>query len=93
MSASVFIHISMATPLSFPVNILSLEITGLARQTSQGLGWGVRSTESGSEVMLRVAMGVRSRWCGGAAGGCAPGAPHLSTEGPHVGLRQEEGTG
>lgn len=52
----------MATLLSFPVNILSLEITGLAG--THALGPGVWAAESGSEVTLSTARG----WGADAAG-------------------------
>lgn len=56
----------MATLLSFPVNILSLEITGLVG--AQELGLEVWAAESGSEVTLSTARG----WEADAAGGRWP---------------------
>ena len=59
----------------------------------QAGAWGAAVHGIWVRMDAQTATGLRGRWYIGAEGCCAPWAPHLSTEGPHTGLRQEEGTG
>ena len=88
-----FILISMETLFSFPVVILSLEITGPGLgQTSGVLVW-CSPWNLGQKLLSECLRGWEADGAVGLQAAVCSGSPPSSTEGLHVGPSWEEGTG